>query len=168
MQKLSANAPEATGIANPQLANELHLHSDKCIECKLCRKECNFLQKYGTPKQIADTYAAASAENQLMPFECSLCGLCATVCPTGINPASMFLEMRKEYAENGLNDFSGHSAILAYERKGASKRYSYYGLPVGCDTVMFPGCTLPGTRPGKVQALFTHLQKKHSDPRHGA
>ncbi len=140
------------------LAEQLRLHNEKCIECKLCRKECRFLQKHGSPKQIAAAYDPRSASREIMAFSCSICGLCGAVFPVGINPAAMFLEMRRHYAKNN-GDFSRHRTILAYERRGTSGRYSYYGLPAGCDTVLFPGCTLPGTRPATVKALFAHLQK---------
>jgi len=131
------------------------------MECRLCVKECRFLQKYGTPKQIAASYDPGSPTGQAMAFECSLCRLCEAVCPpkVGLNPARMFLEMRREAVERGVGDFSKHGGILGYERRGTSKRYSYYALPAACDTVFFPGCTLPGTRPGKVLDLFSHLEK---------
>ena len=54
---------------------------------------------------------------------------------------------------------SRYSAILGYEKRGTSARFSYYGLPAGCDTVFFPGCTLPGTRPETTWKLFGHLQQ---------
>ncbi|MCK5196261.1 MAG: (Fe-S)-binding protein, partial [Desulfobulbaceae bacterium] len=83
------------------------------------------------------------------------------VCPDkiGLNPAMMFLEMRREAVERGGVHLAKHGRILNYEKRGTSKRYSYYGLPENCDTILFPGCTLPGTRPDKVMALFEHLQK---------
>ncbi len=37
--------------------------------------------------------------------------------------------------------------------------FSWYGLPRGCDTVFFPGCNLPGTRPEVTRRMFRHLQK---------
>ncbi|MCF8056988.1 MAG: VTT domain-containing protein [Desulfocapsa sp.] len=67
--------------------------------------------------------------------------------------------MRRESVARGAQDFSGYGIILNYESKGTSKLYSYYALPEQCDTVLFPGCTLPGTRPDKVMSLFGHLQK---------
>ncbi|MBI4793109.1 MAG: 4Fe-4S dicluster domain-containing protein, partial [Deltaproteobacteria bacterium] len=106
MQKTSTGARPVQAVARPQLAHELIVQSGKCIECKLCRKECRFLQKYGSPKHIADTYDPASARDQLMPFECSLCQLCAAVCPVKINPAAMFLEMRREAVDRGVQDFA--------------------------------------------------------------
>jgi hypothetical protein len=52
-----------------------------------------------------------------------------------------------------------HAPLLAYERKGGSTIYSFYGLPAGCDTVFFPGCALPGTRPDAVSELFEALKQ---------
>jgi Fe-S oxidoreductase len=48
--------------------------------------------------------------------------------------------------------------MLAYQRRGISKSYSWYGIPEGCDTVFFPGCTLPGTRPEITFNLFHLLE----------
>ena len=70
------------------LRKELDTISDKCINCKLCQKECEFLRKYGKPKEIADSYDPSDKAHQGMPFECSLCQLCAAVCPVKINPCS--------------------------------------------------------------------------------
>jgi Fe-S oxidoreductase len=141
------------------LRNELSAISGKCIKCKLCQKECAFLTKYGKPKDIADSYDPADKVHHGMPFECSLCQLCASVCPVKINPARMFLEMRRETLRKGKGDCPEHDVILGYEKRGASKRYSYYALPNGCDTIFFPGCALPGTRPDSVLKLYEHLKK---------
>jgi len=159
MQNKSPSVPAEKPVSRPQLLQELSIQSEKCIECKLCRRECLFLQKYGSPRHIADTYDPASPKDQMMAFECSLCQLCAAVCPVKINPAAMFLEMRREAVARGAQDFSDFGVIMNYEKRGASKGYSYYGLPANCDAVLFPGCTLPGTRPDKVKGLFDHLRK---------
>ncbi len=143
----------------PALFEELLINSGKCIKCKLCQKECEFLRKYGKPKDIADSYNPSDKKYQAMPFECSLCQLCAAVCPVKINPADMFLEMRRESVHLGHGKFPEHSGILGYEKRGTSKRYTYYALPLDCDTIFFPGCTLPGTRPDKVIKLYEHLKK---------
>ena len=142
------------------LQEELNSISEKCINCKLCQKECEFLRKYGKPKEIADSYDPSDKAHQGMPFECSLCQLCAAVCPVKVNPAQMFLEMRRESVKSGSGDYPEHGVILGYEKRGTSKRYSIYTLPKGCDTVFFPGCALPGTRPDKVIKLYEHLRTK--------
>ena len=144
------------------LREKLKSHVTSCTECGLCVKECAFLQRYGTPKKIA---AGFRVETISLAFECSLCGLCTAVCPpkTGLDPAALFLEMRREAVARGEQDFSDYGVILNYEKRGTSSRYSYYALPENCNTVLFPGCTLPGTRPDKVKALFAHLQQAIPD-----
>jgi uncharacterized membrane protein YdjX (TVP38/TMEM64 family)/Fe-S oxidoreductase len=132
--------------------------SEKCIECNLCQKECRFLQQYGKPKAIADTFDPENKDDQAMAFECSLCGLCLGVCPVDIDPSTMFLDMRREVVRSGGGDYPEHSVILNYERRGTSRRYTWYGLPEGCDTVFFPGCNLPGTRPERVVQVYQHLR----------
>lgn len=150
---------EKRSIPGGDLARRLEEISTKCIDCRLCRRECRFLQRYGSPKAIAESYDPSDEKLWAMPFQCSLCGLCAAVCPVRIDPSRMFLEMRREAARNGEADYRRHSVILNYEKRGMSRRYTWYGLPEGCDTVLFPGCTLAGTRPGVVLRLFEHLKK---------
>jgi uncharacterized membrane protein YdjX (TVP38/TMEM64 family)/Fe-S oxidoreductase len=146
-------------VINPLLQQELNIISEKCINCKLCQKECEFLRRYGKPKEIADSYDPSDNRHQGMPFECSLCQLCAAVCPVKINPADMFLEMRKETVLRGNGNYAEHNGILGYEKRGTSKKYTFYRMPEGCDTVFFPGCTLTGTRADKVLKLYEHMGK---------
>jgi Fe-S oxidoreductase len=94
-----------------------------------------------------------------MAFECSLCALCTAVCPVDIDPAAMFLEMRQELAHRGDGDFREHSVIINFERRGTSRRFTYYALPEDCRAVFFPGCALAGTRPQRVLDIFEHLRK---------
>ena len=141
------------------LQTELKNVSEKCTRCELCQKECEFLRKHGKPKEIAEAYDPSEKVYQGMPFECSLCGLCASVCPEKIDPPAMFLEMRHERVRRSQADYPEHKGMLAYEKRGTSKRYTYYAIPSGCDTVFFPGCNLPGSRPNKTFKLYELLKK---------
>lgn len=143
----------------PSLRNELRTISDHCTNCRYCKIECAFLQAFGKPKQIADDFDPTNDIHRSMAFQCSLCQLCAKVCPEDINPASLFLEMRREAVRTGSGHFREHNGILGYEKRGTSRRYSYYAFPKGCDTVLFPGCALPGTTAGGTRALFDRLRK---------
>jgi heterodisulfide reductase subunit B len=67
--------------------------------------------------------------------------------------------MRREAVRQDHGKFPKHKALLNYEKRGTSKRYTWYGLPQGCDTVLFPGCALPGARPETVIRLFEHLKR---------
>jgi Fe-S oxidoreductase len=133
------------------------LHQE-CTRCQACVTQCAFLQKYGTPGDIAASWLAGdSAANS---FECSLCNLCVAVCPAKIAPGNLFLEMRRQVMAHDKLPSKHYTSILKYERRGSSRLFSWYGLPTGCDTVFFPGCTLPGTRPETTWQIYQHLKEQ--------
>jgi len=150
------NAPQAV---RPALRELLAGMAEDCTDCGLCVEECGFLETYGTPGEIARRYDPASKEGPVLPFECSLCSLCDAVCPAGLSPRTLFLEMRRESVDRGSGSFPEHDGLLAYERRGMSRRFTWYGLPEGCRTVLFPGCALPGTRPERTRELFEILRE---------
>jgi Fe-S oxidoreductase len=141
------------------LDNTLTAISEQCIECKICVKQCAFLKKYGTPKKIADSCKPDDQISLTLAFECSLCSLCTAVCPEKINPRQMFLEMRRCAVATGKADFAKQKPLLNFEKRGTSRLYSFYGLPAGCDTVLFPGCALAGSRPQRLLQLLEHLRE---------
>jgi Fe-S oxidoreductase len=132
-----------------------------CTDCPRCVAECTFLKKYGTPGKIAGGYDPADSRWLTKAFECSLCDLCTAVCPAGLNPAEMFLEMRREAVEQDAAPFPEHNTMLAYEKRGTSKKFSWYSLPENCHTILFPGCTLTGTRPDTLMALNKYLKNNN-------
>lgn len=132
---------------------------ERCTECGACTKACAFLSHYGTPKAIAAGLDFSSPRHQAIAYECSLCSLCHAVCPEGLDPSRLFLEIRRRYVEGGHFEESPYKAILSYEKLGTSPLFSWYGLPEGCDTVFFPGCSLPGTRPEVTLQMFHDMQR---------
>jgi|WetSurMetagenome_2_1015567.scaffolds.fasta_scaffold12074_4 uncharacterized membrane protein YdjX (TVP38/TMEM64 family)/Fe-S oxidoreductase len=156
----SAQQSVQSSALRPGLREALSSVSQECTECGLCLEECGFLKIYGTPKQIADRYDHKSREGQVMAFECSLCRLCDAVCPVGVNPREMMLEMRREAVDRGNGSFQEHGGLLGYERTGMSRRFTWYGLPEGCRTVLFPGCNFPGTRPEQTRDLYEMLRRQ--------
>jgi Fe-S oxidoreductase len=162
LYKNSANqrpAVGASGDAPPSLESYLKEIRERCTECGACTKSCAFLSHYGTPKAIATGHDFASHQHQAIAYECSLCSLCNAVCPEKLDPFRLFLEIRRQYVAGGHFDKSAYKAILSYEKRGTSPLFSWYGLPEGCDTVFFPGCSLPGTRPQVTLRMFKDLKK---------
>lgn len=152
-----------TRALRPQLATLLADGISGCTGCGVCVRECEFLKLYGTPRDIARSYDPDDPKKNVVCFECSLCGLCSAVCPTGVKPQALFLEMRREAADRGFGSFREHRGLLGYERTGTSRRFSWYGLPEGCTTIFFPGCALPGTRPGVTVAVYERLKEAFPD-----
>jgi uncharacterized membrane protein YdjX (TVP38/TMEM64 family)/Fe-S oxidoreductase len=147
------------GKTPPALEPYLKNIRERCTECGACVKSCAFLSYYGTPKAMATGFDFSSPRHQAIAYECSLCSLCSAVCPEKLDPFRLFLEIRRQHVEGGHFEESAYGAILGYEKRGTSPLFSWYGLPEGCDTVFFPGCTLPGTRPTVTQRMFQDLQK---------
>jgi len=151
-----ANSYPASG---PSLVTILEDMDAKCTRCSACQRDCAFLKKFGTPGVLAASYEPTDKAWQSLPFECSLCQLCASVCPAKLKPSDMFLEMRREKMRRDPLDYPEHAGYLAYEKRGASQRFSYYALPENCDTVFFPGCALADTRSDKTLNIYEHLRK---------
>jgi len=158
------NAHEKAPI-RPELQELLAATRSGCTDCGACLGECAFLLKYGTPRAIAEGVSEEDPSYLTRAFDCSLCGLCSTVCPERLDLDGLFLEMRRQAVESGFGDFARHRPLLAYERLGTSRRFSLYRLPRGCRTIFFPGCSLAGTRPDGVRKVFAELHK--SEPTMG-
>ena len=157
----STNAPALQSLPSVRqpLAEQVAGIAETCINCPKCMSECEFLKQNGTPKFIAEHYHPDDPDWLTLAFACSLCGLCAVVCPVKLEPANMFIEMRREAVDRGAAPLPAHKGIMAYEQRGISERYSWYSLPEGCDTVLFPGCTFAGTRMDTTIALYEHLKQ---------
>lgn len=125
-----------------------------CTGCNVCVQECDFLQRSGNPKELANGVKGYD------PFECTLCGLCAAVCPCGVDPAAYFLQRRREVRSQKGSDDPRHAPLIAYESRGTSGPFTFYGLPEQCEVVFFPGCALPGTRPHLVSRVYQELRGK--------
>lgn len=71
----------------------------------------------------------------------------------------MFLELRRKAVKTSRGHFREHIPLRFFERVGNSRLFSIRYIPKGCDTLFFPGCTLPGIRPGQTMALYDDLRK---------
>ncbi|TVQ99798.1 MAG: (Fe-S)-binding protein [Desulfovibrionales bacterium] len=131
-----------------------------CTGCRICVRQCAFLKMNAPPGQIAQALLTGTSRTD--PFACSLCGLCGALCPEKLNPMGLFLEMRREAADQGRVDWKRYKAILNYERRGHSALFSWYPSKPSRN-VFFPGCTLPGTRPKITWKFFEALRTLHPD-----
>lgn len=69
----------------------------------------------------------------------------------------MMLRLRQEAVAMG-HDLRHHRRLLAFERVGHSRLFRCLNMPVGCTSIFFPGCSLPGLLPGATLALYHRLQ----------
>ena len=143
---------------NDVLSSQLKVIHERCTDCGACTRHCAFLKRHGTPLVITETLSPVNREQLRMAFDCSLCGLCTAVCPQKLDPRSLFLDMRRQRVALGGFDKGPYRPLLIYETLGCSSLFSWFGLPDGCTAVFFPGCALPGTRPGVTLRMFQCLQ----------
>ena len=134
--------------------------SQNCTQCGVCVAKCSYLRQHGDPKQLADSYDSSQDSCHSRPFECSLCELCTAVCPQQLNPAQLFLEMRRSAFQQGKANLPQHKSLRNFEKIGTSKQFSGCSLPSNCDSVFFPGCALSGSRPDTTRKLYSHLQQQ--------
>ncbi|MGA7277198.1 MAG: VTT domain-containing protein, partial [Desulfocapsaceae bacterium] len=152
-------------VLSATLSNQLTEIENHCSECGACVRDCPFLSHYGTPKAIAAGLDFTQATAQAIAYECSLCGLCAAVCPEKLDPGRLFLDLRRAFVASGRFNKLTYRTILSYEKLGRSRLFSWQEIPGGCDTIFFPGCNLPGSRMKTTLRLFENLQR--SIPRLG-
>lgn len=143
------------------LKHEAAIISNGCTNCGTCVKECAFLQEYGTPGAILKTRDISNPDFHSMAFECTQCHLCSEVCPDGLQPGKLFHAARRQAMGSETVSLKPYRKILEYEKHGGSPLFSFWGLPEGCNTVLFPGCTLPGTRPETTWQMFSFLKRHY-------
>ena len=141
------------------LPSEFKDFKSRCKNCRICVKDCAFLREYGTPGEILERLDPGRPEDWKIAFECSLCNFCQAICPQKLDTATLFLQMRRQAVAEGFVDLSAYAPILKYEKLGGSALFSYYGIPSGCDTIFFPGCAFPGTRPEIAWRTFRYLRE---------
>ncbi|PHR26711.1 MAG: hypothetical protein COA36_11230 [Desulfotalea sp.] len=140
--------------------NAINVVAQECNGCRACMEECLFLREQGTPGLIA-TKALRNGDDH-PAFSCSLCQLCTQICPQQLPIAQMFLDLRRQAVSNDRNILKSYRPLRFYEALGGSSLLKQYFIPKDCDTVFFPGCTLPGIRPKQTEQLFMFMQKKFS------
>jgi iron-only hydrogenase group A len=64
---------------NPCIARD----SEKCINCGRCVRVCEEIQKVGALSSTGKNNKAVPGTEYNVPLECSYCGQCTTLCPTG-------------------------------------------------------------------------------------
>ncbi len=143
-----------------ELSSELSAVALTCTGCGACVDECTFLRTYGLPRDIAGNFNPANPGHLVMPFACSLCGLCGAVCPEHLDPTAMFLAMRREALQRWGEELPQHRRILGQERRNTANLQTYCALPEACETVFFPGCTLPDSRPTATLKLLEWLRQR--------
>ncbi|MBP1765097.1 MAG: gltA: glutamate synthase homotetrameric, partial [Firmicutes bacterium] len=94
---------------------------------------------------------------------CSLCGLCAEVCPGNLDLGEICLEARRTMVDKGKMPLSTHDFALRDMRFSNSERCALSKNQPGFATsqyVFFPGCQLAASSPNTVKQAYVYLTEQ--------
>ena len=125
-----------------------------CIRCGKCRNGCSFLTKYnliiGDKEQLKE-----------LAYHCFLCGRCTRVCPVNIDGRQIFMDFRKELAEEQEKKVRKDYRGMLWEKNHYKYRNYKNAAPKDSNvhTVYFPGCNFPSLFP-KTNAYLSDLLRE--------
>ena len=159
-----------SGLATKEAVRE----AGRCLQCQCleCVKVCRYLEAYGSypKKYIRETYNNLSIvmgvrkANSLIN-SCSLCGLCAEVCPNGLNMAGVMSAARRTMVSQKRMPPSAHDFALRdmlFANSDACALCSPAPGKDSCKYLFFPGCQLSASAPEHVEKAYDLLREKFS------
>lgn len=141
----------------------------RCFPCHCleCVKACEYLAHYKTyPKRAVreiynnDSIIMGNRKANRMIDSCTLCGLCATVCPNDLAMGEVCLHARQSMVDKGHMPASHHEFALrdmAFSRSAAVAFARHQPGHAASAAVFFPGCQLAASAPGHVERVYRHL-----------
>lgn len=152
--------------------DEAIAEASRCIQCECmeCVKNCEYMRAFGRYprkylREIYNNLAIVKGERKSNQFinSCSLCGLCAEVCPEGLGMAPVIKETRQEMVTQGRMPPSAHDFALrnmAFSNGAKSALSRNAPGTVSSTAVFFPGCQLAGSSPEQVERAYGYLREK--------
>ncbi len=166
-------------IAPPRSPNgftiqEAVQEADRCLQCECleCVKVCRYLEAFGSypKKYIRETYNNLSIvmgvrQSNALINSCSLCGLCAEVCPKGLDMGSVMSDARRIMIGQKRMPPSAHDFALR-DMLFANSDASALCIPApgkdSCEYLFFPGCQLSASAPEHVEKTYALLRDTFS------
>jgi len=152
--------------------DEAIAEATRCFPCHCleCVKACEYLKHYGAyPRRYVreiynnDSIILGNHKANRMANSCSLCGLCAALCPERLNMGDVCLDARQSMVAKGHMPPSFHDFALRDMEFSNSGRFFLARHQPGAAAsaaVFFPGCQLSASSPEGVAHAYAYLQEK--------
>jgi glutamate synthase (NADPH/NADH) small chain len=154
---------------------EAMLEAQRCLQCECmeCVKVCQYLEDFGKyprkyVREIYNNLSIVQGTRHANKFinSCSVCGLCAEVCPTDVDMGEIVLDARRTMVEQGRMPPTAHDFALRDMQFSNGEKFAMAKNPPGADKsnyVLFPGCQLSASSPQHVEKLYGHLTSSLPD-----
>jgi NADPH-dependent glutamate synthase beta subunit-like oxidoreductase len=144
----------------------------RCLQCQCleCVRVCPYLQHYEKyPKkyirEISNNIAVIFGKKRSKDLinSCTLCGLCAEVCPNSLNMGEVSLLARRLMVARGdlppaIHDFPVRDLLFSN-----SAKFALHKNQPGFDSsryAFFPGCQLSGMEPDYIEKVYSYLTSR--------
>ena len=150
-------------------AEEAQAEAARCFpcQCRECVEVCPYLESYGSyPKRYIreiynnETIVMGARKSNRMIDSCTLCGLCAEVCPENLSMGEVCLSARQGMTAKGKMPPSHHDFALRDMAFSRSDAFALARHQPGFDAsavLFYPGCQLAASSPDHVARLYEHL-----------
>jgi Fe-S oxidoreductase len=153
--------------------------SRRCMlcDCTACLDACEMLRGYSKwPQKIAveafidlkSNPPFSSRSQSRETYSCSMCGVCKSVCPEGVDLGKLFQRSREGRRESGKYPYAFHDFWMR-DMDFAANEAAYAAPPPGrqdCAYVFFPGCKLASSGRYGVLRVASATRRMLAD--HGA
>ncbi|HVN20739.1 MAG TPA: heterodisulfide reductase-related iron-sulfur binding cluster [Dongiaceae bacterium] len=164
-------APSRAGAATGEgfTKDEALREAARCLPCNCleCVKVCEYLAHFKSyPKRYVreiynnDCIVLGNHPSNRLINSCSLCGLCAAVCPENLSMGEVCLEARQSMVRKGKMPPAAHDFALrdmAFSRSEAFLLARHQPGFATSEAVFFPGCQLSASSPNQVVQVYEYL-----------
>jgi NADPH-dependent glutamate synthase beta subunit-like oxidoreductase len=168
---IARHAPAApvTPISTDYSLDEAQAEAARCFPCHCleCVQVCPYLEHYqGYPKRYIreiynnETIVMGARKSNRMIDSCTLCGLCAKVCPEQLGMGEVCLSAREGMIAKGKMPVSHHDFALrdlAFSRSEAFALARHQPGHKESALLFYPGCQLAASSPDHVRRIYAHL-----------
>lgn len=165
-------------MADPTEGYEWHeaiQEAKRCIQCECmeCVKVCEYLKQYERyprkyVREVYNNLSIVKGTRYANTFinSCSLCGLCAEICPHDLDMGQVNLTARREMTAAKRMPASAFDFALRDMAFSNSDKFSLArNAPhtTTSDYVFFPGCQLSASSPDQVEKVYAYLSERLPD-----
>ena len=154
-----------------EVMQKAHESANACIDCKLCMKNCPMLDEFcSSPKELWEKIASGEKLQISLPYSCTLCTYCSSVCPKDLDFKDIFFHMRTDIVQSrntrSKTLSKGLNAVAKHQKLSFSKHFTSIRGKFGSKNFkvgFMPGCSLVSYRPDLIPRIHEYMKSNFED-----